>query len=251
MYAIQPLKVAECRTEQGPKMFYLQDFDRVYTTTFYFWYIEGAGTRILMDVGFDLPEGRPIMPTLVQEPGWRPAERLRQIGVDPRSIEHIIVTHLHFDHLSSTVDLFPNARLYLHRKEYDTAVRPPHPWLVGAYLPGIIQRLDGDLRGRLELIERETEILPGLSLFWNGGHTPGLQSVLLPTRLSPRTCLASDLCIFYRHIEEDQPIGVFTSLVEVLEGMARCRSKADVVLPNHDPLLEERFPVETFRARAQ
>lgn len=243
MYAIQPLKVAECHDEQGPKMFFLQDWYKTYATFFYFWYIEGHGTRILKDVGFDLGEGRAIMPNLVQRPEWRPAERLRQIGVDPESIEHIIVSHLHFDHLSSTVDLFPNARLYLQRKEYETAVRPSHPMLTAAYLPGIIRRLDGDLKPRIEIIDGEAEILPGLRLFWNGGHTPGLQSVLLPTKHGGRTCLASDLCIFYRHIEEDLPIGVCTSLVEVLEGMARCREYADVILPNHDPLLEERFPL--------
>ncbi len=242
MYSIQPIKIAECHTEQGPKMFYLRDWDRTYSTFFYFWLIEGAGTRILKDVGFNIEQGLPIMPTLVQKPEWRPRARLRQLGVEPESIEHIIVSHLHFDHLSDTVDLFPNARLYLQKREYETAVRPPHPWLTGAYLPEIVARLDGDLKPRLEIIDGEAEILPGLSVFWNGGHTPGLQSVLLETKLSPRTCLASDLCIFYRHIEEDLPIGVCSSLVEVLEGMARCRDKADVILPNHDPLLEERFP---------
>ncbi len=243
MYTIQPLKTAECHTEQGPKMFYLQDWDKTYATYFYFWFIEGAGTRILLDVGFTLDEGRGIMPELTQHPEWTPAARLQQIGIEPESIEHIIVSHLHFDHLSSTVDLFPNARLYLQQKEYETAVRPPHPWLLGAYLPQIIERLDGDLKSRIEMIDGEAEILPGLELFWTGGHTPGLQSVVLPTKLSRRTCLTSDLCIFYRHIEEDLPIGVCSSLVEVFEGMARCREKADVLIPNHDPLLEERFPL--------
>lgn len=243
MYTIQPLKVAECHSEQGPKMFYLQEWDKTYSTFFYFWYIEGAGTRILMDVGFDLAEGQAIMPELVQKPEWAPAARLKQIGIEPESIEHIIVTHLHFDHLSSTVDLFPDARLYLQKTEYETAVNPPHPWFIGAYLPQIIERLDGDLKPRIEIIDDQAEILPGLELFWNGGHTPGLQSVLLPTKLSPRTCLASDLCIFYRHIEEDLPIGICSSLVEVYEGMARCRERAEVILPNHDPLLEQRFPI--------
>ena len=244
MYTIQPLKVAECHTEQGPKMFYLQDWGKTYSTYFYFWFIEGAGTRILKDVGFNLAEGSPIMPTLVQRTEWRPAERLRQIGVEPESIEHIIVSHLHFDHLSSTVDLFPNARLYLQQKEYDTAVNPPHPWLTGAYLPRIIERLTGDLKPRIELIDGEAEILPGLRLFWTGGHTPGLQSVMLPTKFGEKTCLTSDLCLFYRNFEEDIPIGVASSIVEVLEGMVRIRAEADHVIPNHDPLLEQQFPIK-------
>jgi len=222
-------------------MFYLSEWDQTFTTCFYFWYIEGAGTRILLDVGFNPEEN--LMPGMVQQPDWRVEKRLAQIGVDPGSIEHIIVSHLHFDHLSSTVDLFPNARLYLQRKEYETAVRPPHPWFAAFYNARIVQRLDGDLGRRLEMIEGDAEILPDLKLIWVGGHTPGLQAVYLPTKLGAITCLASDLCIFYRHAREDIPIGVCSSLVEVYQAMARLRREADAIVPNHDPLLEREFPL--------
>lgn len=243
MYRLTALKVGECHTEQGPKMFYVRDFDKTYSTYFYFWYLEGAGTRILLDTGFDIEEARPIMPTMIQQPGWRPAERMKQLGVDPASIEHVIVSHLHFDHLSSAIDLFPNARLYLQRAEYETAMRPPHPWFVGAYVPRIVERLKGDLKKRTEIIDGQAEILSGLRLIRVGGHTPGLQIAVLPTPLSPRTCLTSDLCFFYRHIEEDLPIGFFCNLAEVFEGMARCRAEADVIIPQHDARLEHEFPI--------
>jgi N-acyl homoserine lactone hydrolase len=241
MFTIQPLKVGEFHGEPGPKMFYLSEWDKTFTTAFYFWYIEGAGTRILMDVGFNSEEC--LMPGMVQPPEWRVEARLAQIGVDPRLIEHIIVSHLHFDHLSSTIDLFPNARLYLQRKEYNTARNPVHPWFAAFYLPGIIKRLDSDLRPRLELLDGDAEILPGLRLIWAGGHTPGLQVVYLPTRLGRTTCLTSDLCILYRHVEEDIPIGVCSSLVEVYQAMARIRREADAIIPNHDPRLEREFPI--------
>jgi len=241
MYTLTALKVGECHTEEGPKMFFLRDWDKTYSTYFYFWYIEGAGTRILLDTGFDLPEGKAIMPTMIQKPDWRPAERMKQIGVEPGSIEHVIVSHLHFDHMSSAIDLFPNARIYLQKKEYETAVKPPHPFFIGAYVPSIIVRLDGDLKARTEVIDGDAEILPGLKLIWIGGHTPGMQAVVLPTRLSPRTCLTSDLCFFYRHIEEDVPIGFFYNLAEIYQGMARCRDEADVMIPQHDARLEHEF----------
>ena len=183
------------------------------------------------------------LPTLIQKPDWTVAERMKQIGVDPGSIEHVIVSHLHFDHFSSTIDLFPNARLYLQRKELEAALHPVHPWFTGAYAPGIVERLTGDLAGRLEIIDGDAEILLGLKVFWVGGHTPGLQAVLLPTSLSPRTCLTSDLCFFYRHIEEDLPIGFFYNLAEVFQGMARCRREADVIIPQHDARLEQEFPM--------
>lgn len=243
MYKIQPLKVGECHTEEGPKMFFVQDFDKTYSTFFYFWYIEGADTRILLDTGFDLAEGKGIMPTLIQRQNWTPAARLRQIGVEPDSIEHIIVSHLHFDHLSSTVDLFPNAKLYLQKRELQTALNPPHPWFVAAYAPGIVGRLTGDLKPRLEIVDGDVEILPDLKVFHVGGHTPGLQAVMLPTERGQKTCLTSDLCFFYRHIEQDLPIGFFWNLAEVFQGMARCRAEADAIIPQHDPRLEQEFPL--------
>jgi glyoxylase-like metal-dependent hydrolase (beta-lactamase superfamily II) len=242
MYTLQPLKIAECRTEQGPKMFHCADWDKTYTTFFYFWYVEGPDTRILIDTGVAAPEAA-VMPTLIQEPEWRPEARLRQIRVDPRSVDHLIITHLHFDHFSSCIDLFPNARLYLQRREYDTAVNPPHPFFVAAYLPQVTARLDGDLRPRLELIDGDAEILPGVRLLWLGGHTPGLQGVMLPTRFGRNTCLTSDLCFFYRNFEQDHPIGFFSNLVEIYQGMARVRREADHVFPAHDPRLEEQFPL--------
>jgi len=245
MYTILPLKVGECHTEEGPKMFFVRDFDKVYSTYFYFWYIEGAGTRILLDTGFDLSDSKSIMPTMIQRPDWAPDQRLRQIGVDPRSIEHVIVSHLHFDHLSNSVNLFPNARLYLQKREYETALYPPHSWFTAAYAPGMVERLTGDLSKRLEIIDGDAEILPGLKLMLVGGHTPGLQAVLLPTRLSQRTCLTSDICFFYRHIEEDWPIGFFSNLAEIFQAMARFRREADVIIPQHDARLEKEFPMPT------
>ncbi len=32
MYTLLPLKVGECHTEEGPKMFFVRDFDKVYST---------------------------------------------------------------------------------------------------------------------------------------------------------------------------------------------------------------------------
>jgi len=121
-------------------------------------------------------------------------------------------------------------------------VRPPHPWFAAFYNAQIVKRLDGDLRSRLELIDGDAEILPGLRLIWTGGHTPGSQAVYLPTSLGRTTCLTGDVCILQRHVTEDMPIGVFSNLVEVYQAVARFRREADAIVPNHDPLLEQQFP---------
>lgn len=241
-YRFQPLKVAECHTEEGPKIFYLSAWGETLSTYFYFWYLEGGGKRVLVDTGFSIEEGRRFMPTLVQEEAWRPENRLGQIGVDPRSIDSIIVTHLHFDHFSSSLDRFPQAEIYLQEKEYETALRPSHPWFNAFYVPQLVERLEGDLRHRLRLVAGDREVLPGLRVVFSGGHTPGHQSVYVQTA-GGLTCLTGDLCFYYRNLQDDHPIGLFSSLEEVYSSMERFRRECDVVLPNHDPILEARYPI--------
>jgi glyoxylase-like metal-dependent hydrolase (beta-lactamase superfamily II) len=57
------------------------------------------------------------------------AERLRSAGVKPESVEAVLLTHLHFDHISglTTPDgkrAFPNARLRMAQAEYDYYLNP-------------------------------------------------------------------------------------------------------------------------------
>src|SRR5213080_2008783 len=57
--------------------------------------------------------------------GVRPAgtpydERLRELGVEPREVERVIMTHLHFDHTSG-MRLLPNATFVTTRREWKAA----------------------------------------------------------------------------------------------------------------------------------
>lgn len=240
MYRYLPLKVAECRTEEGPKLFYLSDWDRTHVNAFYFWYLEGGGRRVLFDTGFDVDEGGRYMPTLDASAGWAPEARLRSLGVEPSSIDAVVVSHLHFDHLSSAVDLYPNAVLYIQKREIETAFDPPHPWFTAFYIPAIVERLRGDLAERLRILDGDATVMPGMRVVRTGGHTPGHQALLFES--GGRTVgLTGDLCFHYRNLEEDHPIGLFCSLEEIYTGMARMRRDCDIVHPGHDPRIEDRF----------
>lgn len=57
------------------------------------------------------------------------AECLRSAGVKPESVEAVLLTHLHFDHMSGLTTpegkrAFPNARLRLAQAEYDYFLNP-------------------------------------------------------------------------------------------------------------------------------
>lgn len=53
--------------------------------------------------------------------------QLKQMGFNPNDVNHIVITHLHFDHAGGLAD-FPWAKVHLHQKEYAAMLRPK-TWL--------------------------------------------------------------------------------------------------------------------------
>jgi len=80
-------------------------------------WIEAGGTRILLDTG----QGEALLPNA------------RALGIDLGSVQHIVLSHGHYDHtggLAAVLDLAPHANLYLHpdalRPKYSRQAVPPH-----------------------------------------------------------------------------------------------------------------------------
>jgi N-acyl homoserine lactone hydrolase len=96
------------------------------------------------------------------------ADALAAVGLSPADISLVINTHLHFDHCGQNA-VFRHAPFYVQRAELDRA-RRESPDLAGWF----------DFAGaRFELLDGDTEILPGLSVAATPGHTVGHQSVLV------------------------------------------------------------------------
>jgi glyoxylase-like metal-dependent hydrolase (beta-lactamase superfamily II) len=94
------------------------------------------------------------------------ADALDEHGMTPGDIGLVINTHLHFDHCGQNA-VFKHAAFYVQRAELDRA-RRESPKLADWF----------DFMGaRFELLDGDTEILPGLSVITTPGHTVGHQSV--------------------------------------------------------------------------
>jgi glyoxylase-like metal-dependent hydrolase (beta-lactamase superfamily II) len=103
----------------------------------------------------------------------------------------VILTHGHLDHIGGAVTgdgnpAFENARYVMSRTEWEfwnaesidlSGVKLPEELLTA--LVASARRCLPPLRRRVELIEGETEIVPGVHLLSAAGHTPGHLAVLV------------------------------------------------------------------------
>jgi len=59
--------------------------------------------------------------------------RVTRLGYDAADVHDIVLTHMHFDHCGGLPDL-PNARVHVHRREFEAFSGPPHTLLDLAYV---------------------------------------------------------------------------------------------------------------------
>lgn len=110
---------------------------------------------------------------------------LAAAGITPASIDTVILTHGHADHIGGNVDAtgaiaFPNARYVMWQVEWEfwTQEQPNlDPMPVEEHLKQLLvdyahHKLP-PIEAQLELIDREREIVPGILAVPAPGHTPG------------------------------------------------------------------------------
>jgi glyoxylase-like metal-dependent hydrolase (beta-lactamase superfamily II) len=217
-----------------PRILYLGEVDKNVDIASYFWLVRRDGFILMVDTGYDLDTGRKVNPELRQERGQDTLSHLQRAGIRPEDVSAVVLTHLHWDHCSPTLAAFRNAQIYVQKRELDAVLRPSHPWFRRFTYPEIVRKLEADWSDRVTVLEGDKEIREGLRCVRVGGHTPGLQSLLVATDAG-MVAVASDVSILARNVEEDIPVGFNCNLEECFLGMERLRTEADHVLPSHDP----------------
>lgn len=210
---------------------------------YYIWAIIGAGRAIVVDTGFDQDAARKRGRILLR----RPVDALKAAGIDPDSIEDVIITHLHYDH-AGCLGSFPNARFHLQDAEmsYATGRFMCHTCLRQPFeAEDVVSTVRLLYRERIRFHDGESEIAPGVSVHRIGGHTGGLQVVRVQTKRGPLV-LASDAFHFSENRLRRNPFPLVFHVGEMLEGYRRCEQLAggddDLLIPGHDPDVRRRWP---------
>jgi glyoxylase-like metal-dependent hydrolase (beta-lactamase superfamily II) len=209
---------------------------------YFVWVIRNSERTIIVDTGFDYPAARARGRTLLTHP----VDALREIGIDPEQVGDVVITHLHYDH-AGNLGAFPNARFHLQDSEmiYATGRCMCHPRLRYPFeIEDVVTMVRRVYAGRVNFVEGDEEIAPGISLHHVPGHTRGLQCVRVETARGP-VVLASDAAHFYANMERQNPFPILVDLAAMMESwrkLARLAGDQLRTVPGHDPLVMQRYP---------
>jgi N-acyl homoserine lactone hydrolase len=216
------------------------------------WLLRDPGVAVLVDTG---PDARPEEDVGYEVAGDTRAALplgLRAAGVTPGEITTIVHTHLHQDHVQNDA-LFANAEVVVQRRELEAALdgearcrgltagkraalaAGPYAasqgaglWYVGA--AALVARLGA----RVRLVDGEAEILPGVTVTPNGGHTAGHQSVLVDTA-DGCACIAGDIVSLAANADVVGPMTPDAAAASAF--LERARAAGWEIIPSHEPAM--------------
>ena len=140
-------------------------------------FINTGQHRVLVDTGGGLVPG-----------AGKLLRNLQAEGIKPVDIDTVILTHGHMDHIGGNTDAagkpaFPNARYVMCKDEWEFWMSEPDLAQLEVdedtrqFMLKAARKNLPPIQSQLYLIDRETEILPGIHAIMVPGHTPGLMAL--------------------------------------------------------------------------
>jgi glyoxylase-like metal-dependent hydrolase (beta-lactamase superfamily II) len=207
------------------------------------WLLKGSdGRNVLVDAGFHRDD---FVQRWHPNPFLTPSEAVARAGVKPEDVSDVIISHIHWDHLDG-IDLFPKARVWIQREEFDYYLDS-----TGAVKHRAIDAGDAKLlaqlarEGRVMLVDGDAkEIIPGITVYTGGKHTFASQFATVHIA-SGTVVVASDNVYLYENLARHVPIAQTLDSASNLRTQLRMTTLASdprLIVPGHDPEVFIRFP---------
>ena len=140
---------------------------------------------ILVDTGIGNRLSEREVRIYTPDPADRLVNGLDALGLAPQDVTHVVLSHLHFDHVGGLIDktaggesrpIFSQAQVVIQRAEWELASQPPDERLAAAYrhAPECLHALR-----RVELLDGDTRLTPEVRTAVSGGHTAPHQCVIV------------------------------------------------------------------------
>jgi glyoxylase-like metal-dependent hydrolase (beta-lactamase superfamily II) len=208
---------------------------------YFVWALTNGTETVVVDLGFTEAVGTRRGRQFLRCPG----KGLAEIGVDCASVQHVILSHFHYDHVGNYA-LFPHATFYVQDSEmafYTGRYASQGAFRHSIEVDDVCALVRLNYERRLAFVDGSREIVPGIAVHHVGGHTAGMQIVTV-AHARGQAVVASDASHYYRNFSERIPFNTLHDLPRMYAAFAKIRelaSSEDLVLPGHDPLVLERL----------
>ena len=208
------------------------------------WLIKHGNQWLLWDTGvpesaLNDPKGWSTLPKLIVYHLDRSlTDQLAEIGLKPRDITFVAISHTHGDHIGN-MGLFPDSTVLMQQAEYSWIHSADGPNDNVNQLMALARKLLGTPKN-LKLINGDSDVFGdgSVTLVSTPGHTPGHESLLVHLKKSGFIILSGDVVHTEENFEKKIVPSLNTNKAESIASMEKIRQmvgtyKAQLFI-NHD-----------------
>lgn len=173
------------------------------STPYAYLFVNTGDHQVLVDMG-----AGNLLPTT-----GKLLDSMHSAGITPESIDSIFITHAHPDHVGGALNekgepLFTGATYYICKTEWDFWFSDNTAIPGGDWMTELARAKLTPLKAKMVMIEQEGEILPGVSVLFAPGHTPGHMVVSFESE-GKRLLYIGDTVLHPLHLEHPDWLPVF------------------------------------------